>query len=299
MKAGLATTLSLVGVLATGGAALVLNSSILDTESSAKGSPAFATVVGLESEGVVTPLGGGAPSGPANELSANSVAGAIGAALDEPSNVTDSATPLVVANASSATGDSSTGPSSTTAQSKDTASVKQKGAGITATDSTAVDPPSPTSSVVAPAPTTSVATPSPSTTMVPPPPPTTVAPPTEKQFRVGDAATITLVVNGKRLLVKDIAITPGSGYKVTNQFSNDGDDVRITLTSPTRAIEFSARLVNGQIMAAVSTPSSGNLNPPRPRHEDDDDDHDDDRRPRHGDDDDDDHHDDGHDDDDD
>jgi len=290
MKAGLATSLSLVGVLATGGAALVLNSSILDTESSAKGSPAFATVVGLESEGVVTPLGGGAPSGPANELSANSVAGAIGAALDEPSNITDSATPLVVANASSATGDSSTGPSSTTAQSKDTASVKQKAAGITATDSTAVDPPSPTSSVVAPAP---------STTMAPPPPPTTVAPPTEKQFRVGDAATITLVVNGKSLLVKDIAITPGSGYKVTNQFSNDGDDVRITLASPTRAIEFSARLVNGQIMAAVSTPSSGNLNPPRPRHEDDDDHNDDDRRPRHGDDDDDDHHDDGHDDDDD
>ena len=99
--------------------------------------------------------------------------------------------------------------------------------------------------------------------------------------------------------MKDIAITPGSGYKVTNQFSNDGDDVRITLTSPTRAIEFSARLVNGQIMAAVSTPSSGNLNPPRPRHEDDDDHNDDDRRPRNGDDDDDDHHDDGHDDDDD
>jgi hypothetical protein len=115
----------------------------------------------------------------------------------------------------------------------------------------------------------------------------------EKQFKVGDAATITLVASGSKLLVKDIAIVPGSGYKVTNQTSRDGDDVRIRLTSPTRAIEFSARLVNGQIMAAVGSPSSGNLNPPRPPHHDDD--HDDERR-EHDEDEEREHHEDEHDD---
>ena len=107
------------------------------------------------------------------------------------------------------------------------------------------------------------------------PTPTSNPPATEKQFKVGDAAMITLTVSGTKLLVKDIAITPGSGYKVTDQVSRDGDDVRITLTSPTRTIEFSARLVNGQIMAAVGSPSSGNLTPPRPPHHDDDDERDD------------------------
>jgi hypothetical protein len=215
MKAGLATSLSIAGVLATGGAALVLNSSILDTESAAKGSPAFATVVGIEAQGGITPLGGNVSAGSAAELSASGIASVLSDKENEPTNAT-----------------------------------------VTASDSPSDPIESPT---------------------------TTVARTFEKQFKVGEAATITLVTNGNRLLVKDIAIVPGSGYHVTNQSSRDGDDVRITLTSPDRAVEFSARLVNGQIMAAVSAPSSGNLNRPRPPHRDDDD-HEERERREHADD---------------
>ncbi len=277
MKAGLATSLSIVGVLATGGAALVLNSSILDTESSAKGSPAFATVVGLQSNVGVMPLGGGAAPRSATELSADGVADAL----------STSASATVTQPAGNGTPSAKT----PTASDGQTGAIRQTQAAVAATQTTVPESPSPTAAPLAPTTTTAGST-------------STSLPAAEKQFKVGDAATITLVVNGTKLLVKDIAITPGSGYEVTNQVSRDGDDVRITLSSPTRAIEFSARLVNGQIMAAVSAPSSGNLNPPRPPHRDDDDDHDDDhrdddRRPRHGEDDEDDHHEDGHDDDDD
>lgn len=285
MKAGLATSLSIAGVLATGGAALVLNSSILDTESSAKGSPAFATVVGLQSDSGVMPLGGDATTGSAAELSANGVADVISGdqspmvAPVEVSGGTQSA-PASTSTAQSA---GTTTPSAKTpaANGGQTGAIKQTQAAVAATETTVLDSPSTTAAPVAP---TSTSPTTPPTTTVGSP--TTSVPATEKQFKVGDAATITLVVNGTKLLVKDIVITPGSGYKVTNQVSRDGDDVRITLTSPTRAVEFSARLVNGQIMAAVSTPSSGNLNPPRPPHHDDDDDDDEHHEREHDDDDD-------------
>jgi len=264
MKAGLATSLSIAGVLATGGAALVLNSSILDTESSAKGSPAFATVVGIEAQGGITPLGDGATPGSVTELSAEGVAGLVtgdGAPLADPLAITSGApsattTPTAQANApTSGSGSSSSGGSS----SGSSGAIKQTQANLSPTETT--EAPSPTTSAPVAAPTT--------------PPTTTAAPNVEKQFKVGDAATITLVISGTKLLVKDIAITPGSGYKVTNQMSRDGDDVRITLASPARILEFSARLVNGQVVAAVSAPSSGNLTPPPPpRRHDDDDDHD-------------------------
>ena len=269
MKAGLATSLSIVGVLATGGAALVLNSSILNTESSAKGSPAFATVVGLEAQGGVTPLGDGATPGSVADLSANGVADLI--AGKNPPLANPVAVPPRVSVASAAPSGQSNGSASGATSSASSATggatggIKQAQANLTATETT--DVASPTTVAPTPVPTTTAPAPAPAPT-------TTVAPNVEKQFRVGDAATITLVINGTKLLVKDIAITPGSGYKVTNQMSRDGDDVRITLTSPTRVLEFSARLVNGQIVAAVSAPSSGNLTPPPPpRRHDDDDDH--------------------------
>lgn len=266
MKAGLATSLSIVGVLATGGAALVLNSSILNTESSAKGSPAFATVVGLEAQGGVTPLGDGATPGSVAELSADGVADLITG--NNPPMVNPVVVSPRVSSAAASPSTQSNGSTSGTASSTAgatgaaTGGIKQAQANLTATETTEVASPT----TVAPAPTTTA----PGAT-----PTTTVAPNIEKQFKVGDAATITLVINGTKLLVKDIVITPGTGYKVTNQMSRDGNDVRITLTSPTRMLEFSARLVNGQIMAAVSAPSSGNLTPPPPprRHHDDDDDH--------------------------
>lgn len=266
MKAGLATSLSIVGVLATGGAALVLNSSILNTESSAKGSPAFATVVGLEAQGGVTPLGDGATPGSVAELSANGVADLITGndpPMVNPIVVSPSVSSAVAAPSAQSNGSTSGTASSTAgATGAATGGIKQAQANLAATETTDVASPT----TVAPAPTITAPGANPTTT---------VAPNIEKQFKVGDAATITLVINGTKLLVKDIAITPGSGYKVTNQMSRDGNDVRITLTSPTRMLEFSARLVNGQIMAAVSAPSSGNLTPPPPprRHHDDDDDH--------------------------
>ena len=277
MKAGLATSLSIVGVLATGGAALVLNSSILDTESSAKGSPAFATVVGLEAQGGVTPLGDGATPGSVAELSANGVADLIAGnnpPLANPVVVAPRVSAAAAAPAAPSKG-SSSGSSSSASGATGAANggIKQSQANLTATETT--DVASPTTVAPAPAPTTTAPVPAPTTT---------VAPNVEKQFKVGDAATITLVINGTKLLVKDIAITPGSGYKVTNQMSRDGDDVRITLASPTRVLEFSARLVNGQIMAAVSAPSSGNLTPPPPRRHHDDDDDDDHEEREHDDD---------------
>lgn len=283
MKAGLATSLSIAGVLATGGAALVLNSSILDTESSAKGSPAFATVVGIEAQGGITPLGDGATPGSVAELSAQGVADLVtgqGAPLAEPLVIapqTESAT--TTPGSQSNTAASGSGSSSANgAAAGSSGGIKQTQANLAATETT--EAPSPTS--VAPAPTTSAPVVAPTTIPVPPAPTTTAAPSVEKQFKVGDAATITLVINGTKLLVKDIAITPGSGYNVTNQTSRDGDDVRITLTSPTRVLEFSARLVNGQVVAAVSAPSSGNLTPPPPprRHDDDGDERDDEHEGR-------------------
>ena len=265
MKAGLATSLSIAGVLATGGAALVLNSSILDTESSAKGSPAFATVVGIEAQGGVTPLGGGANPSSAAGLSASSVVDAINggpAPLANPVVVETVPEVLAAGAPAPASSGASTGTTSPATASGSAGGIKQSQAKISATETT-VDT-SPSTSAPAPSTTSPAA---PSTTS---PAPTTTVAPVEKQFKVGEAATITLVINGSKLLVKDIAIVPGSGFKVTNQFSRDGDDVRITLTSPTRVIEFSARLVNGRIVAGISAPSSGNLNPPRPPRRDDD-----------------------------
>jgi len=262
MKAGLATSLSIAGVLATGGAALVLNSSILDTESSAKGSPAFATVVGIEAQGGITPLGDGATPGSVTELSAQGVADLVtgeGAPLADPlavapGSATATTSPTAQPSATTAAAGSSSAGGGSAGSS---GAIKQTQANLAATETT--EAPAPTTSAPVAAPTTAPVAPS-----------TTTAPNIEKLFKVGDAATITLVTNGTKLLVKDIAITPGSGYKVTNQTSRDGDDVRITLASPTRVLEFSARLVNGQVVAAVSAPSSGNLTPPPPRRHDDD-----------------------------
>lgn len=273
MKAGLATSLSIAGVLATGGAALVLNSSILDTESAAKGSPAFATVVGLETQSGVMPLGGGAAPRSATELSASGVADVLTGdqpTLEAPVEVASDASPATASASSAQEGSSATTSTKTPgATNASSGAIKQTQANVSATESTVETIPSTTTP--APTPTSTVPAPNPTTTVAPTP---TTVPVTEKQFKVADVATITLTINGNRLLVKSVVFVAGSDYKVTNQTSRDGDDVRITLASPTRAIEFSARLVNGQIMAAVSSPSSGNLNPPRPPHHDDDDDDD-------------------------
>ena len=215
MKSGLATSLSLVGVLATGGAALVLNSSILDTASATKGSPALATVVGLESDLGTSAVGGSVSASGAAAMITGSGAG------EAPP-----APPKMIE-----TGDERP--------------------------------------VVAP-----------STT--PPATPTTSAAPVDRQFKVADIATVTLTITGTQLTVKSVVFASGSDWKVTNKSSNDGDDVRISLASPTSSTEFSARLVNGQVVAAIGSPSSGNLMPPPPPRHDDGEDQDDDGDGRDG-----------------
>ena len=215
MKSGLATSLSLAGVLLAGGSALALNSSVLQNSSTVRGTPALAATV--SATGVDTANGGITALGNIDT-----------AAAQTPSVQAKSVAEVIV------------DPTTT----------------VSDTPSTSV---APTTSVVAPTPQPSV----PSSTVARPP--ATV----EKAFQVEDIAVITLNLNGRTLTVKSVAVTPGSPYKVTNTFSHDGDDVRITLASPTRTIEFSARLINGQIVAAVGNPASGNL-PPRPPHGDDD-----------------------------
>ena len=222
MKSGIATSLSIAGVLLAGGSALALNSSVLQDSSTVRGTPALAATV--SATGADTANGGITALGDVDT-----------AALQTPSVVAKGVAD-VIAN-----------PTTTT---------------VADAPSTPV------------APTTSVAAPTPSI------PPSTVAgppAPVEKAFQVEDIAAITLTLKGRTLTVKSVVVTPGSLYKVTNTYSHDGDDVRITLASPTRTIEFSARVINGQVVAAVSNPASGNL-PPRPPHDDDDDDDDEDER---------------------
>lgn len=314
MKPGLATSLSIVGVLATGGAALALNSSILDTESSAKGSPAFATVVGVGTQSGIMPLGDGATPGSVAEFSAEGVADVINGSPETPlanpvvkiveSGVLDAA-PTTTAPTVNSTPSTASASASASASGQDSSRVKQNQASQSVSQSTSTTSPSAAPSTTAPTitvpsgesdrhdddgahrrddrlrpgPPPAPLTPAPTTLVAPPvPPSTTVAGPVDKQFKIADVATITLTVNGTQLNVKQVLVTQGSAYKVTSQRATDGGEIRITLASPTNAVEFSARLVNGQIMAAVSSPSSGNLNPPRPpreRDKDEDDDHED------------------------
>jgi len=214
MKSGLATSLSIAGVLLAGGSALALNSSVLQDSSTVRGTPALAATVSADA--LNTANGGITALGAADTAS----------------------TPAVEANGIV---DVVTDPTTTTI---------------------ADDPTTPV------APTTSIATPVIPSSTVARPPATG-----EKAFQVEDIAVITLSLNGRTLTVKSVVLTPGSPYKVANTYTRDGDDVRITLASPARTIEFSARLINGQIVAAVNNPVSGNL-PPRPPHDDEDDDDD-------------------------
>ena len=214
MKSGIATSLSIAGVLLAGGSALALNSSVLQDSTTVRGTPALAATVSADG--------------------LNTVNGGI-TALGDVDTAADPVTTTVADTPSTSVADAPNIPV---------------------------------------APTTSVAAPTPSV------PPSTVASPpapVEKAFQVEDIAIITLNLNGRALTVKSVVVTPGSLYKVTNTYSHDGDDVRITLAAPTRTIEFSARVINGQIVAAVGNPASGNL-PPRPSREDDDDDDDEDER---------------------
>lgn len=218
MKSGLATSLSIAGVLLAGGSALALNSSVLQDSSTVRGTPALAATVSADALNT-----------------ANGGITALGAA-----DATN--TPAVAANG---VVEVITDPTTTT---------------VADAPSTPV---APTTSVATPAPAPST----PSSAVVRPP--ATV----EKAFQVEDIAVITLNLSGRTLTVKSVVVTPGSPYKVTNTYTRDGDDVRITLASPARTIEFSARLINGQIVAAVNNPVSGNL-PPRPPHDDEDEDDD-------------------------
>lgn len=222
MKARLATALSIAGIVVTGGAAFAMNSSILDTDSTAQGSPALATVVAVDPVALVS--GTGTPT---------AVAPALSGATASASQIAESMT------------------------------MEPK-----ATDTKVA---SETLKPLALAPGTATATP-PSTAEASSPPPTatsTSAPaPVVRQFNVEDFATIFLTANGTQLIIDRVVLAPGSPYTVSNKYVS-GDTVRITLASPSRTVEFSARLTNGEIVAAISNPTSALLPPPR-YHDDDD-----------------------------
>lgn len=254
MKAGLATSLSIAGVLATGGAALVLNSSILDTASTTKGSPALATVVGVSDQAGITNLGN---ENAAGSVTASGLADVVNG-IEDPVSVDQPAAALTPAVGASGAADASSAVSAT-ATTEASKSIKQNNAAASVEE--------PTTTIEQPTPTN----PSPTITASPS---TTTAAPVDKQFKVDGVATITLTASGGKLSVKSIDLVPGAGYKVGNQYSHDGDDVRITFTSAARTVEFSARVVRGQIVAAIGNPRNGNLMPPPPGDGDHDGDHD-------------------------
>jgi len=252
MKAGLATSLSIASVLATGGAALVLNSSILDTASTTKGSPALATVVGLNDQATGIGTADAATGGP---VTASGLADVVNG-VEAPLSVDDPA-PLVAA------GSTATSPNTTTAVKQNGNADASQAVGQNAADLTVDEPTTTVGSSPSTIPTTS-----PTITVAPT---TTNAARVDKQFKIDGVATVTLTAENGKLSVKSVEIMAGSGYKVGNQYSHDGDDVRITFTSSSRTVEFSARLVRGQIVAAIGNPRNGNLMPPpgddRERHE--------------------------------
>ena len=232
MKARLATALSIAGVVVTGGAAFAMNSSLLDTTSTAQGSPALATVVALEQSSAVVDSGAGLPGATAPSgavVSASQVAESVTATPAQPKSPTATTAPTTLKPLSMA-------PDTTTAQTSPSA------------------PLSTTVSTTAPAPAPAV-----------------------RQFDVDGVGSIFVTVNGSQLGLDRVVVAPGSGYAVTNKYVS-GDTVRVTLTSPARTVEFSARLANGEIVAAISDPTSALLPPPR-RY--DDDDHDDDEDDEH------------------
>ena len=251
MKAGLATSLSIAGVLATGGAALVLNSSILDTASTAKGSPALATVVGLNDQATNLEVAGGAAGG---SVTASGLADVVNG-VEAPMSV-DNPAPMVAAPSAAIT-PNTTSQAGASANGNAAESVTQNGAAI------AVDEPTTTIDAT-PTPTSTPSTTPTTAPASPVAPTTTVAPAVDKQFAINGVATVTLTAANGKLTVKSIDLVAGSGYKVGNQYSHDGDDIRITFTSSTRTVEFSARLVRGQIVAAIGNPGNGNLMPPPP-----------------------------------
>ena len=237
MKPGIATSLSIAGVLVAGGAALALNSTVLQASSTVRGTPALAAVAPASIDsGVVTPIG---------QVSASAVVDAIVATRSPKAKKSEAVTPdtsVPVATPSATVAPSPTSP---------TMSV----------------PPMPGS-------------PAPRLPVTPRPPEA----PADKIFQVEDFANITVTVSGRTLSVKSVVFSPGTQYTVTNQTSPDytsttQDHVRVVMASANRTVVFSARLMDGQVVAAISDPSSGNL-PPRRDHDDDHDDEHEEREER-------------------
>ena len=240
MKPGVATSLSIAGVLVAGGAALALNSTVLQASTTVRGTPALAAVAPASIDsGEATLIG---------NVTASAVADAIVATTSPRTKkfeavIPETSVPLV---------------------------------GTTVAGSSA----SPTISI---SPEVLMAEPRPLTSL--PLAQRPLAAPVEKIFQVEDFASVTVTASGRTLSVKSVAFSPGSPYAVTNQTSPDytsttQDHVRVVMKSANRTVVFSARLMNGQVVAAISDPSSGNL---LPRHDDDDhddDDHDDEEHER-------------------
>jgi hypothetical protein len=239
MKPGIATSLSIAGVLLAGGAALALNSTVLQASSTVRGTPALAAVAPASANaGQITPIGQISPSAVADAMVATTSPQTKKSGTDDSDAVTtDSSVPT---------------PATTIA-------------------------PSPTGPAMSIPPEPRL----PAPRLPAPRPPLT---PVDKIFQVEDFASITVTASGRTLSVKSVVFSPDSQYTVTNQTSPDytsttQDHVRVVMTSASRTVVFSARLMDGQVVAAISDPSSANL-PPRRYHDDDDDDREDEEHER-------------------
>lgn len=135
--------------------------------------------------------------------------------------------------------------------------------------------------------------PGPTTGTEPPPPaiPIAVESPTPASsgfltaFNVGDAGIVTVdVLDGRIVLVSS---EPLPGWRVTDVEPSGGDDVEVSFSSGTVRVEFTAELVDGQIVprveseriggstaAAAPTPTTPAVPAPPPPVEDDDEDDD-------------------------
>ena len=261
MKTTVATALSLVGVIAAGSAAAMVNTTIFDT---APNEAAASAVIVPEAQTIdltiPTPVAVAPSADPAT------------------TGTEDSSTPTA-SNSGSAS-------SVSVVQSDDVQiSSSSREVGVLATE-TSVEP-TPT---IAPTPSTTVPTP---TTTAPTTPTTTVPPSSDLvTYNVGEAGSVTLDVIDGRLTIIDA--TPGAGWIVAKAEHYQVDNsVEVEFVSNTLEVKFEAMRVNGVIETEVHAQAIDGT----PHHDDDDDDHDDDDHD--DDDDDDDEHDDDDDDDDD
>lgn len=217
MKTTIATALSLVGVLAAGSAAALVNTTIFDTTPSDAAASAAVLPEGATIDLTIpTPVTVAAP-----------------AAVTQP--VTD--------------GTGSTGTASAPATTRPATPVTINGSSLSTAEG---DAPTTTLTTVPASPSTT--TPSTPSTTTPAPAPTPTTTPTSRltTYNLGAVGSVTLdVVNG-RLVVVDTS--PSTGWRVTEAYLDAmTGEVEVTFASIDTEVEFTAALSGGSIVTDLSS----------------------------------------------